>query len=761
MTIVTAFILQRDGSCPRGIETYLSQFKVLADTGLPIILFLDRSLHGRVNYPNVKVMYTSIQETWFWNQLGYGTYKIPEPKGHKDTIDYCIIQNSKPELCVRALDYTDDNHIVWVDFGIAGILRNAEHSLSKLKLFRPLQNIVIPGCWEHQTNNALPISWRFAGTIMSGDRHQITEFWSDCKKSLLEMLPYVTWEVNVWAHVESVQKHPITWYKSGHDDSLLNTDVFQKKGWIDQVTLTTAFFPRDEIFNKKGINEYYSWAKDLLSVDVPFHIFIDERVYERFWHLRESHQEKTFWVPTNIHDLYTFKSIDKIFNFQNKRNYRPDDKWSPQQMAVTNSKFQFTKESATKNVFNSANISWIDFGIIKTGVSVEKIRATVSKTVNKFKIGMLGIHDKEFSKNYPEFFKFGRPLMIGGYWGGPPNEVQKISELAIAKYDELLDLGYGHMDEQTIYQVWADHPAMFDFYAGDYHTIFDNYHQLVNPSNVQRCITTSIKSGREDIATQFIKQMPSENIEFPNDNVTVNVPKWLRYSSDFKGRYFKEAYFRKIIRHLMESDVIKKNKSIIDLGAWIGDNAIPWAKLISGTVYAIDPSQGNCEFINEMMLANDVKNVKILQKVMSDKVELLSWEGDIHHTSFKKSNGGHGIHSSTLDSLQEEGLFKDIGFIHLDVEGMEWSVINGAHNVIKSHRPIIAFEQHIEKEDYKGLSRHIANYEYRVFLNNEILPGCHTDCRNLIAIPTEICPPNIMNELNVLMNYPNLITEVI
>ena len=50
-------------------------------------------------------------------------------------------------------------------------------------------------------------------------------------------------------------------------------------------------------------------------------------------------------------------------------------------------------------------------------------------------------------------------------------------------------------------------------------------------------------------------------------------------------------------RNHKNNNVIDKNKNIIDLGAWIGDNSIPWAKNIDGIVYAIDPSKENCKYI--------------------------------------------------------------------------------------------------------------------------------------------------------------------
>ena len=43
-----------------------------------------------------------------------------------------------------------------------------------------------------------------------------------------------------------------------------------------------------------------------------------------------------------------------------------------------------------------------------------------------------------------------------------------------------------------------------------------------------------------------------------------------------------------------------------------------------------------------------------------------------------------------------EGEIADIGFIHLDVEGMEEKVVQGAKRIIQKNRPIVAYEIHLE-----------------------------------------------------------------
>ena len=210
-----------------------------------------------------------------------------------------------------------------------------------------------------------------------------------------------------------------------------------------------------------------------------------------------------------------------------------------------------------------------------------------------------------------------------------------------------------------------------------------------------------------------------------------------RFSSTFSKRNNHEVLFRQISTYLIKSEAIKG--SIIDLGAWIGDNSIPWAKQIGSdrTVYAIDPSPENCAYIADMCALNDISNVRIIQKAISDKTEVLSTNESLYHCSFVYGNPGvSGATKVDACSLDQLGLI-NIGYIHLDVEGMEARVLAGAEKLLDTCRPIVAFEQHLQIDDYLSLSSKIIAKGYNVFMIDEVLPACRSDCRNFLAFPKE------------------------
>ena len=262
---------------------------------------------------------------------------------------------------------------------------------------------------------------------------------------------------------------------------------------------------------------------------------------------------------------------------------------------------------------------------------------------------------------------------------------------------------------------------------------------------------------------------------FTNDNNTTIKLIDHPFSQTFASRDNHEVLFRRMHTYLMNTGIIKNN--IIDLGAWIGDNTIPWAKrsveeskqiceskrsvgeskqtceskrsVSEATIYAIDPSLENCHFINEMCKHNEIDNVKTFQTAVSNKMETLSTNDDMYHCTFESGvQGRNKVNAITLDHLFANGEIENIGYIHLDVEGMEYKVILGSNQIIDTCRPVITFEQHLEIDIYDLILTHLLDKKYVVFLIDEVLPGCRHDCRNSIAFPEEIFDQTIVDGIH-------------
>ena len=248
---------------------------------------------------------------------------------------------------------------------------------------------------------------------------------------------------------------------------------------------------------------------------------------------------------------------------------------------------------------------------------------------------------------------------------------------------------------------------------------------------------------------------------FTNDNNVEILLTTHPFSDHIAMRDNHEVYFRRIHTYMINNNIIDITKNIIDLGAWIGDNTLPWAKNIKGIVYAIDPSPLNCRFIDDMMTLNNLTNIKIIQTAISDKNEILTTNENLQHCSFvynnSNNNGCNKVESYSLDTLYSSDEITNIGYIHLDVEGMEYRVIKGATNLIEHFRPLITFEQHYTIDDVMLIINYLKERNYNVFLINEILPECNSDCRNFLAIPTEKLPNNFVENVEIYTNAPRIL----
>ncbi len=241
-----------------------------------------------------------------------------------------------------------------------------------------------------------------------------------------------------------------------------------------------------------------------------------------------------------------------------------------------------------------------------------------------------------------------------------------------------------------------------------------------------------------------------DSVIYPNDdNVNIFLPEH-HLSIRFKNRKNSEFLFRRINTFLIKNKIIKEN--IIDLGSWIGDNGIPWAKNIDGIVYSIDPSKENCEFIKKTCELNQITNLKTIVSAISNENEILTTNDDLFHCSFIYGNTGlngrNVVNAVSLDYLYNIKEIDNIGYIHLDVEGMEYKVLEGSNTLIDTFRPIISFEQHLEIEDYGIILSYLNNKNYTVFLVDEAPEGCRHDCRNSLAFPNEIYSETLIENIN-------------
>lgn len=173
--------------------------------------------------------------------------------------------------------------------------------------------------------------------------------------------------------------------------------------------------------------------------------------------------------------------------------------------------------------------------------------------------------------------------------------------------------------------------------------------------------------------------------------------------SDAFRRLFLHGRYEPILAALCER-LIDRSRDAVDIGANIGLYSVLCAKLTSGRVLAVEPTDNALRLLRENIESNGVNDrVTIVEGVVSDQGGVITLNfvngqeeyssiGEIKHPSIGGAvSSQKEVASITLDELVERSKI-DPGFIKVDVEGAEQRVLNGGLKTLREARPILMSE---------------------------------------------------------------------
>ena len=170
------------------------------------------------------------------------------------------------------------------------------------------------------------------------------------------------------------------------------------------------------------------------------------------------------------------------------------------------------------------------------------------------------------------------------------------------------------------------------------------------------------------------------------------------------------------------------NKAILDIGAFVGQYS--WYTKFK-YVYAIEPNKVRWTMLNMNLLINDkIENSQTFNILLSDKVENVNYDGfhteltdqpnDFLYNDIYPNPKFTSIKSHLLDELN----LSNIGFIKIDVEGMEEKVLRGGiGTIIRNNYPPILFElwdigfYDMTQEKHDSLKNFLESLGYEILWN--------------------------------------------
>jgi len=218
----------------KNLTDRLRHFQSLVETGVQLVVYVSAIYKDDVErvckgFP-VKIVVVELSDTWTYKEVVKWKETIPVHRNEaKDTFEFLTLMMAKAEFLHRTVESNPfgSEQFAWADFNVFHVLFNGFTSQEVLRglcdvKLKEEHSFVVPGCWEKgrglDRNN---IHWRFCGGFFMGTAQGIRTFFDLHKQHLATAFDGMTWEVNFWAWLEREGNWKPTWYKAGHDASLI------------------------------------------------------------------------------------------------------------------------------------------------------------------------------------------------------------------------------------------------------------------------------------------------------------------------------------------------------------------------------------------------------------------------------------------------------------------------------------------------------------------------------------------------------------
>ncbi len=270
-------------------------------------------------------------------------------------------------------------------------------------------------------------------------------------------------------------------------------------------TLVSSLFRIDDNpIMQNRMMDYVEKAKYLYDLEHPIIIFTSSDLHDM---LKKYDHEKVSYVILDKIMIKTFDNVPKIIEARKTSGapHNKDPRNTPEYLAIVVAKFWFTKLATIMDPFRTSHFAWVDISYLaREKYDVNVVKNVINNLRDNFSCAALDIFKRDFVDNPHALYQFGAwSCFAAGFWSARKDIMNVISEKVLEIFDSNVDLGYGHTEQQIMYQAYVKMPSLFHLYPADYETILTNYFSNVNMKNVDRVIQMAIASGEVELARQF------------------------------------------------------------------------------------------------------------------------------------------------------------------------------------------------------------------------------------------------------------------
>jgi hypothetical protein len=237
-TIVSAFISNVNTRKDRTIEKYIEYGKVLLQTKIQKIIFIDEIIFNELkNYSNELTYLIPIKKEsmylYKYKKL-ITNFNLNSSSPEKDSFEYMVTMCSKTEWITKAieLNYFNSRNFIWIDFGIKHIFNCDDNEFIKKieninnKIYKKIR---IGSIWnpniQYYGDIYKDIQWYFAGGVFGGDIKSLLLFSEKTKEMCIKIIQEkntIMWEVNIWYLIYKEIPELFDCYNCDHNSSLVD-----------------------------------------------------------------------------------------------------------------------------------------------------------------------------------------------------------------------------------------------------------------------------------------------------------------------------------------------------------------------------------------------------------------------------------------------------------------------------------------------------------------------------------------------------------
>src|SRR5918997_587378 len=202
-----------------------------------------------------------------------------------------------------------------------------------------------------------------------------------------------------------------------------------------------------------------------------------------------------------------------------------------------------------------------------------------------------------------------------------------------------------------------------------------------------------------------------------------------KYDYEFYCRINKDDFK---IMTIHEDDIItrftpKEGDVVIDIGAHIGRYTIISSKRVgtNGKVVAIEANPSNFEMLNRNIKLNQLTNIISLNNAVyskETKIKLYLPGEELGHTIYntvmsdraKNEDKFVEVSANTLDYFLQLKEITDVNWIKIDVEGAEFEVLKGSHNVLSNSKDISLLIEVHGKDTYEPIIESLRSHNFKI-----------------------------------------------